>query len=382
MGMMTALTLRSFPVLVKVSQAAQQRVLVSQHPLLQVDSLRDLFLFKVHDLPTKVQETLKLAAALGPSFPDNVVSKLVGPVEAAEHLNLALTAGLLTSRSDCCGKLVWNFRHDSIHNAIYGLLEDPDEFAFQMGRKLLRKVEEEEVTWFMLVILRLLVRGDEGSIQDKTERVVVASLCLEAARKAVDFSGFHKSMKYLEFGASVLGPRKWREHYDLCLDLHNNLIEAYYGAAQFDKVEGLVTEVLSKVRWFDDSVHARMLRTLTLGTTKHTEEALDSGMETLSMLGEGMPANPTKFDALSAITKVNRLMKKNTDASILRRPFLTDQKKFSTMMMLNILFVNAYFARPYLAVLISCRAIEMTLTDGVSIVSGLGFAGFGVIIGR
>jgi predicted ATPase len=61
---------------------------------------------------------------------------------------------------------------------------------------------------------------------------------------------------------------------------------------------------------------------------------------------------------------------------------MTDQKKIAAMMILQILFLNAYNARPFLAVLISCRIIEITIKYGASAISGIGFAGYGVVISR
>jgi histidine kinase len=67
---------------------------------------------------------------------------------------------------------------------------------------------------------------------------------------------------------------------------------------------------------------------------------------------------------------------------LLRIPTLTDEKKLAVMMTLQILFLNAYNARPSLAVLISCRIIDITLKHGACAVSSVGFGGYGVVISR
>ena len=52
------------------------------------------------------------------------------------------------------------------------------------------------------------------------------------------------------------------------------------------------------------------------------------------------------------------------------------------MMALQIMFLNAYFARPSLAVLICCRIIDITLEHGACAVSSVGFAGYAVVAAR
>ena len=358
--------------------------LISQHPLLQVGSLRDLFIAKILDLPEAVQETLKIASTLGPNFSEYTLSKLIGQREAVSHCNIALKAGLIARNTDVDLDQVWAFSHDCIHDATYGLIPDSEKnaFALQLGKNLWRKVTEEEMEKFVFVILRLIFRGGEELIKERDEQIAVASLCRLAAKKAVESAGFHKSITYLRFGINVLGPRKWRDHYDISLELSNIAVEAFYGAGQFDQVDEHVDEILDKARWFEDTVQARMIRVLTFGTTRRTKEALVDGMETLSMLGEKLPSNPSRLDALLAISKTKRLFRRQSDAAILRLPSMADPKKNAIMMMMGAVFKNAYYARPYLAILMSCRAIELTLNYGISTVSSYLFAAYAVVISR
>lgn len=366
----------------KVDQWKCDAHLIKQHPLLQIKSLRDLYISKIMEQPESVQETLKLASTLGPSFTEHVLFKLMDPEESRRHCDLAIECGLLVQNDDNndMHKLL-EFRHDSVHHAVYGLIADKTSFALQVGHKLWREVDESEMETYIFVILRLILFGKD-CLDDKVDRVALASLCRQAAKKAVKSTGFHKSVIYLEFAISILGYRRWREHYDLSLDLFNNAIEAYYGTGQFDKVYELVGEVLDKARTFEDSFSARAMRVYVLGTTKRTIEALDYGLETLCMLGENMPGHPTSLQVAFAVSRTRRRLNGLSDAALLRLPPMIDLKKIAAMMILQILFLNAYYARPLLATLISCRIIEMTQNYGASAISSLGFASYGVVISR
>jgi predicted ATPase len=109
---------------------------------------------------------------------------------------------------------------------------------------------------------------------------------------------------------------------------------------------------------------------------------VEHGLETLSMLGEKLPDHPTKLHVFFAMSRTRRRLNMQTDAALLRLPLMTDQKKIAAMMIMQILFLNAYYSRPFLAVLISCRIIEMTIKYGASAISSMGFAGYGVVISR
>ena len=358
--------------------------LISQHPLLQVSSLCDLFVAKIMELPTDVQETVKIASALGPNFSEAVLCKLLDSETVSAHCELAVEAGLFMKNDECEEDEVWAFCHDSIHNAAYGLIpyNEKSAYALKLAKRLWRKVGEKELEKFLFVVLRLFFGVGESALREKEDRIAVASLCLQAAERSVKSAGFHKAATYLKFGISALGDRKWRDHYELCLQLFNNAVEAYYGIGQFNVVEELINEILEKARWFEDSIQARLMKTYTLGTTKRSESALNHGLESLALMGEKVPSNPTKLQGVRAIMRTRFLLRNQSNTALMRLPLITDPKMVSAMMMMQVLFLNAYYARPFLAAWIACRVVELTLTHGACAASSVGFAGYGVVIAR
>jgi histidine kinase len=357
--------------------------LLTHHPLLQVHSLSELYCVRILDLPKLAQDTLKVASVLGPCFTEEIVAKVSKSKESAYHLQLAIEAGLLNRKEE--GPLA--FRHDSIHTATYNLIPDEEKSAFtlQLGKRLWRKVGEKDINKYSFDIVRLLFRAQVELFQKSSsaDLAAVTLLCLEASKIAAKSAGFHACIFYVEFGIRILEESdKWRDHYDLCLALHNNAVDVYYGVGQFDKVDKFVDEILANARSFEHTVQARMMRVYTLGTKKKLIDALDYGVETLSLLGDPIPSNPTKLQAVLAVSQTKRRLSKKSDAALLRIPTLTDEKKLAVMMTLQILFLNAYYARPTLAVLISCRIIDITLKHGACAVSSVGFGGYGVVISR
>jgi hypothetical protein len=105
-------------------------------------------------------------------------------------------------------------------------------------------------------------------------------------------------------------------------------------------------------------------------------------LETLSLLGEKIPDHPTKLHVFFAVSRTKRRLNKHTDVTRLCLPLMTDHINITAMIMMQILSLNAYNARLFLAVVISCWIIEMTIKYGASAISGIGFAGYGVMISR
>jgi len=365
--------------------------LLKQHPLLQVRSLHELFFAKLSDMPDEAQETFKIASVIGSNFSRNVIVKVMDTDDASSCCELGIQAGLLTRYPHHIPSLgtseeVLAFRHDIIHKAIYDLIPDSEKctLTFQLGMRLWRRVkDEEEMESFIFIILKLISRGGDEFLDDeKTDRVAIASLCLQAATKASKAIGFDQSIIYLEFGMRVLGQQRWRKHYDICLALFNSAIEAYYGTGDFEKVMQLVEEVMSRARVFEDTIQARMMKIYTFGTTARFLEAVDFGLETTSMLGENMCKHPSPISILKNISRTRRLVRKSDCDKLVQLPLMTDPKMTSVMLMYTFLFTPAYFRHPKLAVLICCRMIDITIRFGALPVSSIAFAAIGAVLTR
>eukprot|EP00980_Cylindrotheca_fusiformis_P019617 scaffold6817_cov114-Cylindrotheca_fusiformis.AAC.2 len=357
--------------------------LLAHHPLRQVQSLGKLYSAKVLELPKSAQETLKLASVLGPCFSEDLVARVSKSKDYRGCLQAAIEAGLLI-RND---EYTVAFRHDSIHTATYGLIPDEEKsaVALQLGRRLWRKVSKEDINEYSFDIIRLLFHAKDELFEKSSpaDLTPVIELCLNSSRNAAKTTGFHSSIFFVEFGLQVLGKAgMWKENYDLCLALHNNAVDVYYGVGQLDEVDKYVEEILVHAKRFEHTVQARMMHVYTLGTRKQVKEALNYGVETLSLLGEPIPAHPTAVEVAIAVSHTKRRLSKKSDASLLRLPTLTDEKKLAVMMTLQVLQLSTSHARPFLSIIISCRIIDITVIYGACAVSAVGFGAFGVAISR
>jgi predicted ATPase len=276
-----------------------------------------------------------------------------------------------------------SFAHDSIHQAAYHLIPQDQREAWHLkiGQTLWHETTGEEFDTFLFVILEQIFLG-EAQIAEMEDRIAVASLCLHAGETAVKTSGFELSATYLEKGIGLLGPSKWRKNntYDLCLGLFNNAIDTCYATGQMDRVESLIQEVLENARVFEDELRARVMLIYTLGTKQEMSAAIERGVETLKRLGEHMEKAPSKLNVRLTLAKARHLLRRNSDAHLMRLVAMTDQRLISVQIVLNVMWLSAYYNNAVLAAMISCRMVELSIQHGASVVSCVGFAMFATMV--
>ena len=364
--------------------------LIRQHPILQVQTLTDLYRAKILDLPEDAQEVLKICACLGTHFLWTAAKQVVGAFR--KELVFSTAWGLCEQahlvkvsdeRDNTTTSRHASFAHDSIHQAAYHLIPQDQREAWHLkiGQTLWHETTGEEFDTFLFVILEQIFLG-EAQIAEMEDRIAVASLCLHAGETAVKTSGFELSATYLEKGIGLLGPSKWRKNntYDLCLGLFNNAIDTCYATGQMDRVESLIQEVLENARVFEDELRARVMLIYTLGTKQEMSAAIERGVETLKRLGEHMEKAPSKLNVRLTLAKARHLLRRNSDAQLMRLVAMTDQRLISVQIVLNVMWLSAYYNNAVLAAMISCRMVELSVQHGASVVSCVGFAMFATMV--
>ena len=361
--------------------------LIRQHPILQVSSLRDLYRVKILDMPSKFQEVLKACACLGPEFRYDVLKQAVEDADAVDTtVQTAQDRGFL-STYDSQGFEYYFFCHDSMHQAAYHLIphDKRESWHLKIGQTLWNKAVHDEklLESFLFVIMEQLFAG-ESLIKDMQDRINVASLCLHAGESMAKTSAFEMSAIYSLKGIGLLSRTKWRKQntYDLCLALFNNAIDTCYATGRIDRVPELVKEVRENARVFEDEIRARIILIYTLGTRQDLASALELGVETLARLGEKLSRYPSNLQVWLEMAKTRRLLRYRSDTLLQRLPALTDERLISIQLVLNVMWLSAYYSQPGLAAMISCRMVQLSVDHGVSNVSCVGFAMFGTIILR
>ena len=332
---------------------------------------------RTREMSPDAQELITIASCFGSIIPENLLEHIFPDVK--NLLREATMKGLLKFDSF---QETFRFASDDTQKVAHGMIPEDGRAGFhdRLGRRLWKKLDEKELEENIFDVLDQLMMGGNFKEQEKT---LVAAYCLKAGEKAFGVSNFAKALTYLQLGISLVGSRGgWRDHYELSLKLHNAACEAYYCTSQPEQVEELVKEVNDKSRSFQDTLQARATYIHSLGSFGRPTEAIDSGLATLALLKETLPAHPTGFQVARFMIKTEKLMKKRSPGWIRRMPILEDPAKLAVLQILNTILLYALYVRPNLLPVLAARMVQITLESGICAASGVGFGYYSMMICR
>ncbi len=340
------------------------------------DRVGDFMIDKLEQLTNPVQELLKIASCLG-SIVNEDLLRLVVDFELTPALEKSVERGMLVydEKHRLCA-----FTHDVAQKAAYALikLEDRSHFHRSIGRKLWRRVEERDLHCHMFtVVSQYCFSGDV--IEDQTEMLAIAGLCLHAGRKAAKSSTFRTASIYLNFGISLLGLNGWNEHYSLTLDLHNAAAEMALCITNFDRMNALLDAVFDNVRHAPDKQQAYATRIYALGVADQQQEALQTGKIVLRELGERFPARFPKAHLLAEMMNLKRLLRGKSDEMLMRLPLMEDSKMLAAIQILDLMFLSSLITAPTLLPFVVLKMMKITLQHGSSAWTATAFSSYGVL---
>ena len=134
-------------------------------------------------------------------------------------LSLAEQEGFLEMEPDN-RKSAYRWIHDKVQEAAMSLVpsEELPTLKAQVGRILVNKLDDLDLNSYIFTVVSLLHEGD--MLGEEEERIQLASLSLQAAKKAADQSAFESADKYATIGVEALPANRWSHFYDLTLDLY------------------------------------------------------------------------------------------------------------------------------------------------------------------
>jgi len=325
-----------------------------------IDSVVELLVSKIKELPTAIQGTLKAAACIGNQF--DIATLTVGAERdddtTHDHIREAVTAGLIWER-DNHGFFV----HDRVHEATYALAskEERDRLHLTIGRLLLQRhrASDDEQD-----IYRMVDQLNHGLhlVEDEQERMQIARLNLQAARAARQASAFETGLNYAQAGIELLGENSWDQDYQLTLALHEQAAFMAHAAGDIPGMEHHKEQVLRFGRGPLDVARVQRLHIEFLFSSKRFDEAIDFGLEALSILGQEFLSNP---DMAFATAKLSELLERleREPPDYFSMPLLHDQDP-ELLAVTEIMWPvgnAAFISRPALAPLIYIRCVELSL---------------------
>lgn len=344
----------------------------------------ELYQAIVKEAHPHIEESLKIAAYLSnPFIRVDMLTLLSGRNDVEMHLETAHKTGLVVK--DECGRHA--FTSIGVRNAIYGLIpaDGQEAFHLNLAQKLWANVDKyKDDSDFLATVLKQFMMSD-SLVTMEDDRRSVAVLCLQVGQAAAKSIGFVTAWTCITYGLAILdSQKKWgAKNYDLTLQLYNLAIELCYCNTRYDKLEGLINEVLNHARTFDDSLVAKGVQIYALGSRNNQIEAIHIALEALDNLGERFPRNnPSSLRLTWELFKIKRLLRGMSDAEVLKLPRMKDARKLAAMKIMNHVLLYMVYTKPPLSFLLSLRMVKLTIKHGLCAISAVAFVMFASAISR
>jgi predicted ATPase/signal transduction histidine kinase len=384
--------------------------IVRVRTLALTDDVVEFMALQLRKLPTQTQEVLKLAACIGNQFDlgNLAIVDENSPVETATALWKALQDGLilpitevykfyqaggysesvigngkesdqLSITDDQLPK--YKFLHDRVQQAAYSLIPEDQKRSthLKIGQLLLKNTPEADREERIFDIVNHLNVGVE-LITSEVEREQLARLNLVAGKKAKAATAYTAAVEYFNVGKKLLTANSWENQYELTLGLHTEAAEAAYLCGDFDRMEELALVVESCAKMLLDKVKVYEVQIEACMAQNKLQEALNTGLQVLKLLGVEFPSEPNPSDIGQALGETAAILNEKRIEDLIELPQMREPYKLAAIRLLSSIFATAYLAAPALLPLTVCKQVQLSVQYGNASVSPFAYANYGFLL--
>jgi PAS domain S-box-containing protein len=358
------------------------------------DDIVEFMAAQLQKLPPATQQLLKLAACIGDRFDlDTLAIVSAQPqLSIADELWQGLQAGLILPTSQIyrffqpetdrqlespnpapthplspsahTPNSTYRFLHDRVQQAAYALIpaSQKQQTHLQIARLLLANTpapQQSEKLFEIVNHFNMAITSIQAA-----EHEVLARLNLHAAQKARAANAYAAAANYARIGTEILGTGSWETQYQLCLSLHETLVDAAFLSGDFAVVPGLVQIVCERAQTPIDRVKADETMIHLHAIQKQYPEAMSRGLEILQQLGIKLSPTPDRSTLLRELVKTKIALWGKSNDRLLALPTISDPQKIAKLRILDLLQAPAFFCSQELMTLLSLIGIQLTLRDG------------------
>ncbi|CAJ1947961.1 unnamed protein product [Cylindrotheca closterium] len=336
------------------------------------DNVVDILKHRMKNLPKQMQEVLQLAACLGASFQESVLSKVANDYFSrqpnapnADRLSKWLTKAIEEGfvKMDNVG---YRWIHDKVQEAALSIASGTDltKMRFQVGTILLRRLSRQEMDQALFVVVNLLNVGI-GTEVSLESAVSFAELNLRAAQRAMRLSGFEIAASYGDVAIGLLPEGHWQSQYKLSLKLHTLAIQAHGVLGNVETMQTLYEEVLGQPDVLLNDrlpLHHAMLESL---SGRDPQAAKELANEVLEQLNHPLMKSGRKlsiFKRFNVIKAYDRNLNPDMASTL---PVMTDKNALSAMKILSSVLVLTYVTNKAELPVVTSKMASLVNTFGV-----------------
>eukprot|EP00985_Skeletonema_marinoi_P030034 scaffold30138_cov131-Skeletonema_marinoi.AAC.1 len=275
-----------------------------------------------------------------------------------------------------------HFMHDQIQSAAFELIspEQRDSFRGRIGSILLQTLSPEELEASLFEVVGLLNCAASNVTDEK--RVELARMNLKAGIKASENAAFDTAKVYFKTGREVLGSRGWAGEYRTMLDLCSHGANACFVTGDFDSMNELIDEVLSKDIDMKEKYRISEIKVKSLHNIGKFNDSVNTALDFNRQLG--LPTRKKKsastFTIIREFIRVKRLLKNKTAEDIANLPRLDDERYEMWRRMNEHIVSCIVHVEPTMLPLIIFQSVATSLKHGLSSSSPSGFAALGSLL--
>ena len=341
------------------------------------DNVVALMAAKVRRLPAITKDLLKLAACVGNSFEEDILSLIRKQPSNTFKTDLekALQEGLIIHIEEG----TYKFSHDRIQQAVYSLLTETvkNKTHYTIGKILYKNSNKEERENKLFDIVNQLNFGINNL--EETEHIFVANLNLQAGKRAKLNAAFRSAFDYLKIGIQLLGNSPWKNQRPLCLALHVEVTEVAYLCGDFETMDRYYIETLKHANNILEVIKPHETKISAHKAENNLLEAIQIGLNVLAQLGEQFPKNPNTGNVLFDYLKTNFFLYNKDKAYFENLPKMENPYKIAAVRMIADIMPSVYWATPKLVPILVLRMLRLSLKYGNDTVSPFAYASYGVI---
>ena len=184
------------------------------------DSVATFIMNSFHSLPPDVLSALCVLSCFGASVSISLIETLEAEIQAPliVPLDTAVAESIVDKR-----KGSFYFIHDKLREAAYETIRSEQRCLqlqhFRYGLALGNVAAREKDDMLLITAVSQINHGGPQAVIDSEQGVAVASLNLDAGKKAMKMSGFFSAHSFFDHGISYLRRGHWEKQYALSLGL-------------------------------------------------------------------------------------------------------------------------------------------------------------------
>jgi predicted ATPase/signal transduction histidine kinase len=345
---------------------------------------------KLQRLPLETQSALKFAACLGNSFELSMLSTISeqSPTEIASQLYPALQEGIIILKAEqselqdlSIPTQTYQFLHDRIQQAAYGLIPDPEKPTtyLKIGQLILSNTPNHEQEEKIFTIVNPLNYGSV-LLTSPAERIELAQLNLIAGRKGIAATAYPTALSYLTQGIKLLGNEGWQSQYDMTLELYELSIEAASLSNSLQLMEDLIEVLLNNAQCDLDCIRTYDIKIQSYSSQNRLLEAVQVAQQALNRLGFNLSTDPSQLDVEEAFQSTAHLLHDRDTLSLADLPLMSDVNKLAIMRIVMRVMPAVFLAIPPLYPILILSQVNASIEYGNAPFSPLCYACYGMLL--